>query len=95
MVAELENARRLYRGDLFDDCPHYGESVFVEERRDYLRGRLVDALLALGEYYELRGEIVVAADRYRQAAAHEPDGSRVRLALHRLGVTGGTSAPES
>ena len=33
-AAILEEARRdLYRGDLFDDCPFYGDSVLVEERR--------------------------------------------------------------
>ena len=29
----LERARALYRGDYLDDCPYYGDSVHVEERR--------------------------------------------------------------
>ena len=34
----LEAARALYRGDYLDDCPFYGDSVHVEERRASLCG---------------------------------------------------------
>ena len=32
-IRGLESARALYRGDYLDDCPLYGDSGFVEERR--------------------------------------------------------------
>jgi predicted ATPase len=50
-IAVLEEARDLYPGDLFDDCPFYGDSVFVEERRALLRGRHEDLLVELGDLY--------------------------------------------
>jgi DNA-binding SARP family transcriptional activator len=63
----LERARSLYRGDYLDDCPFYGDSAQVEERRELLRGRCVDLLLALGERYEARGDRPAAAACFRQA----------------------------
>jgi two-component SAPR family response regulator len=66
-LRHLERARSLYRGDLLDDCPFYGDSAYVEERRDLLRGRCVDLLLALGERYEARGDRPAAAACFRQA----------------------------
>ena len=47
-LQQLERARSLYRGDYLDDCPFYGDSAQVEDRRELLRGRCVDLLLSLG-----------------------------------------------
>jgi DNA-binding SARP family transcriptional activator len=66
-LQHLERARSLYRGDYLDDCPFYGDSAQVEERRELLRGRYVDLLLALGERYEARGDRPAAAACFRQA----------------------------
>ena len=66
-LVHLERARSLYRGDYLDDCPFYGDSAQVEERRELLRGRCVDLLLALGERYEERGDRPAAAACFRQA----------------------------
>jgi two-component SAPR family response regulator len=66
-LQHLERARSLYRGDYLDDCPFYGDSAQVEERRELLRGRCVDLLLALGERYEGRGDRPAAAACFRQA----------------------------
>jgi hypothetical protein len=66
-LQHLERARSLYRGDYLDDCPFYGDSAQVEERRELLRGRCVDLLLALGERYETRGDRPAAAACFRQA----------------------------
>ena len=66
-LQHLERARSLYRGDFLDDCPFYGDSAQVEERRELLRGRCVDLLLALGERYEARGDRPAAASCFRQA----------------------------
>jgi two-component SAPR family response regulator len=66
-LQQLERARSLYRGDYLDDCPFYGDSAQVEERRELLRGRCVDLLLSLGERYEARGDRPAAAACFRQA----------------------------
>jgi len=86
-LANLERARSLYRGDYLDDCPFYGDSAFVEDRRAFMRGRLVDLLLALGERYEQRGDRPAAAASFRQArlAAGE-DLPIADLALDRPGA---------
>ncbi len=65
--AALEAARRLYRGDYLDDCPFYGDSAEVEERRQLLRGRFTDLLLALAERHEAREDRRSAASYYREA----------------------------
>jgi DNA-binding SARP family transcriptional activator len=65
----LEAARTLYRGEYLDDCPFYGDSAHVEDRREALRGRCVDLLLTLGEGYEQAGDRVSAAAAYRDALA--------------------------
>ncbi len=70
----LEEARSLYRGDYLDDCPFYGDSAFVEERRSSLRGRWIDLLVALGEGYETAGDRVSAAASYRDALGWAADG---------------------
>ena len=66
-IRGLEAARSLYRGDYLDDCPLYGDSEYVEERRRFLRGRMTDALVDLGRRYETRGEQTLAAERFREA----------------------------
>lgn len=81
----LERARALYRGDYLDDCPYYGDSVHVEDRRTDLRRRYVDVLAELGERYERRGERTAAANLLRQAQAIADDElPRVTEALGRL-----------
>lgn len=70
----LEEARVLYRGEYLDDCPFYGDSVYVEDRRAALRGRSVDLLIALGEGYEAAGDRVSASAAYREAVASAADG---------------------
>ena len=63
----LESARVLYRSDLLDDCPFYGDSVHVEERREELRERVADLLMDLGDLYAERGDRAAAADALRRA----------------------------
>jgi hypothetical protein len=88
-VRLLEEARRLYRGEYLDDCPFYGDSVHVEERRASLRGRATDLLVALGEGYETAGDRVSAAAAFREAVAASADGSPTAEAgLARLAVRG-------
>jgi hypothetical protein len=72
-VRLLEEARAMYRGEYLDDCPFYGDSVYVEDRRAALRGRSVDLLVALGELYETAGDRVSAAAAYREAVASAAD----------------------
>jgi DNA-binding SARP family transcriptional activator len=83
----LEEARRLCRGEYLDDCPYYGDSVFVEERRGLLRSRLVDLLVALGEAYEAGADRMSAAAAFREAITRSPDGCPPAVAgLARLGL---------
>jgi hypothetical protein len=70
----LEEARALYRGEYLDDCPFYGDSVHVEERRASFRGRCIDVLIALGEGYEAAGDRASAGAAYREAVAAAVDG---------------------
>ena len=72
-VRLLEEARAMYRSEYLDDCPFYGDSVYVEDRRAALRGRSVDLLVALGELYETAGDRVSAAAAYREAVASAAD----------------------
>lgn len=65
----LEEARRLYRGEYFDDCPFFGDSSEVESTRDRLRQRFVNVLVMLGELAEERGDRHGAETEYRQALA--------------------------
>ncbi|HEU5325493.1 MAG TPA: histidine kinase N-terminal 7TM domain-containing protein [Candidatus Limnocylindria bacterium] len=65
----LEAARALYRGDLLDDCPFYGDSAEVEEHREELRERYVDLLVDLGLGYVERGDRSGATSALRRAAA--------------------------
>jgi predicted ATPase len=82
----LEEACRLYRGDLFDDCPVYGDSSFVDTRRAYLRGRYEDLLVELGDRHRRAGDGPLAAARYRQALVANPLNERARAGLSVLGA---------
>lgn len=84
----LEAARALYRGEYLDDCPFYGDSAHVEDRRQALRGRCVDLLLALGEGYEQAGDRVSAAAAYRDALAMTDDCPPAEAGLIRLAHQG-------
>jgi hypothetical protein len=66
-VRFLEDARVLYRSELLDDCPFYGDSVHVEERREELRERVADLLIELSDRYAERGDRAAAADALRRA----------------------------
>lgn len=86
-IASLEEARGLYRGPYLDDCPFYGDSLYVEERRSLLEGRYIDLLLALGEQYEKRGDPTAAAACFRQALkTAQDDCPRADDGLARLGL---------
>ncbi|MEA2650612.1 MAG: hypothetical protein QOI85_333 [Chloroflexota bacterium] len=85
-VGILEQARALYRGDFLDDCPFYGDSAQVEDRRTDVRRRYVDVLIELGERYAQRGDRTAAANSYRQAQAVADDElPQIAEALGRLG----------
>jgi DNA-binding SARP family transcriptional activator len=87
-LVHLERARSLFRGEYLDDCPFYGDSAAVEERRELLRGQLVDLLLTLGELYEAHGNRPAAAACFRQARqAAGDDLPSAEEALARLGST--------
>lgn len=86
-LACLEEARSLYRGEYLDDCPFYGDSVYVDERRTLLQGRWIDLLLSLGETYETMGDRASAGAAFREAAMASPDGCPPADAgLARLGL---------
>jgi len=86
VVGILEQARALYRGDFLDDCPFYGDSAQVEDRRTDVRRRYVDVLIELGERYAQRGDRSAAANSYRQAqAVADDDLPQIAEALGRLG----------
>jgi predicted ATPase len=85
-AAVLEEARDLYGGDLFDDCPFYGDSAFVEERRAYLRGRHEDLLADLGDLYAALHDEALALARFRQALKVNPESARARSGIDRLGA---------
>ena len=89
VVGILEQARALYRGDYLDDCPFYGDSAQVEDRRTDVRRRYVDVLIELGERYAQRGDRTAASNSYRQAQAVADDElPRIAEALGRLGSSG-------
>jgi hypothetical protein len=92
-VGLFEQARALYRGDYHDDCPNYGDSAAVEDRRTGLRQQYVDVLVELGERYARRGDRTAAASALRQAQALADDElPRLSRALSRLA---GSAAAES
>lgn len=89
-LRHLERARSLYRGDYLDDCPFYGDSSHVEERREFLRGRFVDLLLSLGARHEARGDRSAAAACFREARLVAGDElPSADEALVRLGLASG------
>jgi predicted ATPase/DNA-binding SARP family transcriptional activator len=65
---ELEEAVHLYRGDFLEDSAF---GTWQEERRDELRRRHEEALLALGELLLDAGRCREAAEAYRRALAHD------------------------
>jgi DNA-binding SARP family transcriptional activator len=84
----LERARALYRGDYLDDCPFFGDSVEVEDRRREVRQRYVDLLVELGERYTARGDRTSAASSLRRAQTlAEDDSPRLTEALARLVIS--------
>jgi DNA-binding SARP family transcriptional activator len=84
-IRGLEQARVLYRGDYLDDCPFYGDSAEVEERRTALRSRYVDLLIELGERYADAGDRPAATACLRDARAlADEDLPRITHALERL-----------
>jgi DNA-binding SARP family transcriptional activator len=87
-LRRLEAARALYRGEYLDDCPFYGDSAHVEDRREALRGRCVDLLLTLGQAYEQAGDRVSAAAAYRDALAMTHDCPPAQAGLARLAQLG-------
>jgi DNA-binding SARP family transcriptional activator len=86
-AAVLEEARGLYRGGFLDDCPFYGDSAFVEERRAYLQFRHEDLLVGLGELYAALQDEALALARFRQALKLYPESARARSGIDRLGAT--------
>ena len=85
-IGTLEQARALYRGDFLDDCPFYGDSAQVEDRRTDVRRRYVDVLIELGERYAQRGDRTAAANVFRQAQAVADDElPQIAEALGQLG----------
>jgi DNA-binding SARP family transcriptional activator len=92
-VRLFEQARALYRGEYLDDCPYYGDSAAVEDRRTGLRQQYVDVLVELGERYARRGDRTAAASALRQAQAlADNELPRLSRALSRLA---GSAAAES
>jgi predicted ATPase len=86
-IRGLEDARALYRSDYLDDCPVYGDSEYVEERRTSLRSRFIDSLVDLGQRYANRGDDTLAAARFREALAVAGGECRpATVGLERLGV---------
>ena len=95
-VRLFEQARAMYRGDYLDDCPYYGDSASVEDRRTSLREQYVDVLVELGERYTRRGDRTAAATSLRQAQALVDDEPpRLSEALSRLGRSSATDAPSA
>jgi DNA-binding SARP family transcriptional activator len=83
----FRHALSLYRADYMHDCPFFGDSAYVEERRDELRSQFVDALIALGAVYERLGQAGEAATCYRRAiAASLEECPRAEEGLARLQV---------
>ncbi|MDQ2675065.1 MAG: hypothetical protein M3Y40_10465, partial [Chloroflexota bacterium] len=89
----LEQARALYRGEYLDDCPYYGDSADVEDRRGALRSRQVDLLVELGRRHADRGDRPAAAACYREAQSlSDDDLPDVADALAALGASSSAGA---
>lgn len=85
--ASFVQAMSLYRGEYLDDCPFFGDSSYVEPRRNELRDQQRDTLVALGSVYEQLGQVGEAASCYRKAlAASDGDCPRAEEGLLRLQV---------
>lgn len=83
----FERAVAMYRGDYMDDCPFFGDSSFVEERRAELRGQHIGVLLALGGVYEQLGQAGQATTCYRKAISYsQGECPRAEEGLARLQV---------
>jgi two-component SAPR family response regulator len=95
--AALGDARSLYRGDYFDDCPYFGDSAEVEPTRSRLQTRMAAVLVMLAELEEERGEVRAAAELYGEAldacggqdAAAAQGLARLGALRHRLRVVKG------
>ena len=88
-ASALEEARRLYRGDYFDDCPFFGDSPEVEPTRRRFRADFVDLLVMLAELAEERGDARSAASLYREALESADDDLPIAAAgLSRIGQLG-------
>lgn len=89
---DLEAAREhfqqavvLYRGEYMDDCPLFGDSSYVEDRRAELRDQQIGVLVALGGLYEQLDQVGEAATCYRRAISTSLDGCpRAEEGLARL-----------
>jgi hypothetical protein len=70
-----------------DDCPFFGDSSYVEERRTELHDQRIEMLLALGAVYERLSQTGEAATCYRRAlSAADGDCPRAEDGLARLQV---------
>jgi two-component SAPR family response regulator len=63
----LEACRQLNRADYMDDCPFFGDSVFVEKRRAMLRAVRLAVLVELSELYAAAGHRALGAIRAAEA----------------------------
>ncbi len=66
-LTHLRYAVQLYRGDYMDDCPFFGDSAYVEEQREMLLSRYVQAQLTLSILYEAQGRLGEATSAYQEA----------------------------
>jgi DNA-binding SARP family transcriptional activator len=66
-LQDLRQAVQLYRGDYMDDCPFFGDSSYVEEQREMLLSRYIQAQLTLSVLYEAQGRLGEATSVYQEA----------------------------
>ncbi|MCW5888469.1 MAG: hypothetical protein KIT07_10140, partial [Anaerolineales bacterium] len=84
----LRQAIRLYRGPFMEDL--YME--WVDQRREVLRGRYLDALISLGEI-EMRGKrFREARETYERIVASDPYRDEAHLALMKSMVASGATS---
>jgi hypothetical protein len=83
LVGLSHAAHRVQLG--LDDCPLYGDSSLVEERREYLRAHLEDLLVRLGDRYSEIPDVASATARYRQALSINPESTGASVGIMRLG----------
>ncbi len=65
----LKQAVQLYRGDYLDDCPLFGDSPYVEEQRQTLLTRYIQAQTRLSILYESQGRMGEAQSAYQESVA--------------------------